>query len=316
MSENGNGAPLGAGSTVDEVVDGVDLHGRTAVVTGAGGGLGEQMARALALAGAQVVLAVRGAEAGAEAAGRIRAAVPGASVEVLALDLADLASVRGAAAALREAHPALDLLVNNAGVMYTPPGRTADGFELQFGTNHLGHFLLTTALRPQLEEAAQRGGRESRVVTVSSDAHRAYPVDLDDPDFRTRPYDKFAAYGRSKAANVLMTVEADGRWAGRGVRAYAVHPGVCGTRLARHMHREDFAEMKRLTDKRSPGLLDAVRPPEVGAATSVWAATAAGLEEHGGAYLADCALGAAEPHATDAATAAALWALSEERVAV
>ena len=110
-------------------------------------------------------------------------------------------------------------------------------------------------------------------------------------------------------------MEADGRWAGRGVRAFAVHPGVCGTRLARHMHREDFAEMKKLAERRKPGMLSDVRPPEVGASTSVWAATAAGLDDHGGAYLADCALGAAEPHATDPATAAALWSMSAESVA-
>lgn len=302
---------FGPDTTADEVCDGIDLTGRTALVTGVTSGLGGETARALAASGATVILAARNGDAAAVVADGIREVVPGAELFVTALDLADLSSIRGVAENLH-ARP-IDLLVNNAGVMYTPFERTADGFELQFGTNHLGHFLLTTLLLPNLAAAAERSATASRVVTVSSDAHRAHAVDLVDPNFLDRPYDKFVSYAQSKAANVLMTVELQRRHADRGIHAFAVHPGVCATGLSRHMSRDDFAEMKRMSSGK-PGLLTDLKSIPQAAATSVWAATAAELESAGGVYLADCAVGRASGHAVDPVTAAKLWELSEELV--
>ncbi len=236
---------FGPDTTTDDVLAGVDLTGRTALVTGVTSGLGGETARALAAAGATVILAARNGDAAAIVADGIGEAVPGAELLVTAIDLADLSSVRGAAESL--GGQPIDLLINNAGVMYTPFERTADGFELQFGTNHLGHFLLTTLLLPNLIAAAGRAGTPSRVVTVSSDAHRAHAVDLADPNFRDREYDKFVAYAQSKAANVLMTIELQKRYAESGIQAFAVHPGVCATGLSRYMARDDFAEMKAMS---------------------------------------------------------------------
>ncbi|WP_182359746.1 SDR family NAD(P)-dependent oxidoreductase [Tomitella gaofuii] len=306
--------PGGAQATAQEATAGADCTGMTALVTGAGGGLGEETARALALAGARVILAARRGAGGEAAAQRIRDTVPGAGVETLKLDLADLRSVAAAAAAVSARTGGLNMLVNNAGVMYTPLSRTADGFESQFGTNHLGHFLLTTMLLPALRVGAERG-RPSRVIAVSSDGHRSYPVDLDDPHFRTREYDKFAAYGQSKSANALMAVELEARFAESGVHAFAVHPGSCRTRLARHMDRGDFARMRKLVADRGSSALDTLKSPAQGAATSVWAATAPGLDRHGGAYLSDCAIGQAAAHARDPETAETLWERSDTLVA-
>ncbi|HET8994650.1 MAG TPA: SDR family NAD(P)-dependent oxidoreductase [Rhodococcus sp. (in: high G+C Gram-positive bacteria)] len=299
----------GSGTTTDDVLPGVDLTGRTAVVTGVTSGLGGETARALASVGATVVLTARDEDGLGVVAEKIRVAVPGAQVHSVRLDLADLSSVRSAAEEIRAGHDAIDLLINNAGVMYTPFQRTRDGFELQFGTNHLGHFLLTRLLVPSLEAGAARSGVSSRVVTVSSDAHQASGVDFDDPHFERTDYDKFVAYARSKSANVLMTVELERRFGGRGVHAFAVHPGVCATSLARHMSRDDMAEMKRMSAGK-PELLTNLKSIPAGAATSVWAATSPDLEAAGGSYLADCGIGRAEDHATDPAAAAALWELS------
>jgi len=302
---------FGPETTTDDVLSGIDLTGRTALVTGVTSGLGGETARALAAAGAVVVLAARDSDAAAAAAATIRGTVPGAELSSVALDLADLSSIRTAVDHIGT--QSIDLLINNAGVMYTPFARTADGFELQFGTNHLGHFLLTTSLLPNLRSAAERSGSASRVVTVSSDAHRAHAVDLDDPHFLQRPYDKFVAYGQSKAANVLMTVELRERYAGNGIHAFAVHPGVCATGLSRHMSRDDFAEMKRMSAGK-PGLLTNLKSIPAAAATSVWAASAPDLTSESAAYLSDCRIDRAADHAVDPQTAAALWELSERHV--
>ncbi|QDQ97050.1 SDR family NAD(P)-dependent oxidoreductase [Tomitella fengzijianii] len=315
MTADAPGLPGGATATAQEAAAGVDCTGVTALVTGAGGGLGEQTSRALALAGARVIVTARRSGSAEAAAQRIRDAVPGAGVETLTLDLADLRSVAGAAATVSARSGGLDLLINNAGVMYAPLSRTADGFELQFGTNHLGHFLLTTMLLPALHGAAERSGTPSRVVTVSSDGHRGYPADLDDPNFHARDYDKFAAYGQSKSANALMTVELESRCGDAGVHGFAVHPGVCGTDLARHMDRADFARMRQLVADSGSSALDTLKSPAQGAATSVWAATAPSLDQYGGAYLSDCAIGQAAAHARDPQTAERLWELSERLVA-
>jgi NAD(P)-dependent dehydrogenase (short-subunit alcohol dehydrogenase family) len=288
-------------TTTDDVLRGVDLTGRTAVVTGASAGLGLETARALASAGAHVVLAVRDRARGAAAAVRI-----GGATEVATVDLASLASVRAFADWFGTGHDSLELLVNNAGVMATPLLRTADGFELQFGTNHLGHFLLTLLLVPAL-----RAGAPARVVTVSSAGHRASDVDFDDPNYERRPYDKWEAYGQAKTANILFAVELDRRLAPFGVRAFSLHPGMITTELGRHLSRDDYAELGR----RAAGRLPARKTVAQGAATTVWAATAPGLDDHGGAYLEDCAVSDAHaPWARDPVRAARLWRLSERLV--
>jgi NAD(P)-dependent dehydrogenase (short-subunit alcohol dehydrogenase family) len=200
--------------------------------------------------------------------------------------------------------------MNNAGVMFTPFGRTRDGFELQIGTNHFGHFELTRLLRPQLAAAGS-----ARVVILSSAGHVMGDVDFDDPNWERREYDKFIAYGAAKTANILHAMEADRRLRDFGIRSYAVHPGTVATSLARYMSRDDFSQVRKLAVRNSPepsdGFLDFVMP-EQGAATQVWAAVSPELAGRGGLYLEDCAVGAAAPHARDERSAAELWELSEK----
>jgi NAD(P)-dependent dehydrogenase (short-subunit alcohol dehydrogenase family) len=280
--------------TASDVVEGLDLTGRTAVITGAASGLGRESARALAAAGAHVVLAGRNLSALTATRDAL-----GGRASIVELDLTSLASIRAAAAAIEA--PRIDILMNNAGVMFTPFGRTTDGFETQFGTNHLGHFELTRLLAPRLEGA--------RVVVLSSDGHRLGDVDLDDPDWRHREYDKFAAYGAAKTANVLHTVELDRRLRERGTRAYAVHPGMVATNLARHMSRDDVTA---ITERAAAHAVE-ILTPQQGAATQVWAAVGPDLDGRGGVYLADCEIRSdVAPYAVDAERAARLWDISEE----
>ena len=297
--------------TTIEVVEGVDLTGKTCVITGASAGLGRESARALAATGAHVVLAARNHGALAETERWVRSEVAHARTSSVTLDLTSLDSVRSASEQIADIAPAIDVLMNNAGVMFTPFSRTADGFEIQFGTNHLGHFELTRLLTPQLLAADA-----ARIVILSSDGHRLSDVDLDDPNWERREYDKFAAYGASKTANILHMVELDRRMRDRGVRAYSVHPGVVATSLARHMTRDDFTTLSRFRPL-SPAQdkIDVRRDfttPEHGAATQVWAAVSTELNGVGSVYLADCAIrDDAEPYALDDAHAAALWEVSE-----
>ncbi len=224
-------------TTTDEVLEGVDLRGKIAVVTGASTGLGLETARALASVGAQVVLAGRDSSRIDAAAATILETEPDAMLEQAELDLTSLDSVRGFADWYASNHDRLHLLINNAGVMYTPFEHTAEGFEMQFGTNHVGHFLLTGLLVPLL-----LADPPSRVVNLSSGGHRGSDIVWDDINFERREYDKFAAYGQSKTANILFSVELDRRLGDRGVHAYAVHPGMIATELGRHMSRDDFAQ--------------------------------------------------------------------------
>lgn len=285
--------------TALQVVDGVDLGGKTCVITGASSGLGRESARALASTGAHVVLAARNAGALAETQAWIREEVRDALVSTVVLDLTSLASVRAGAAAIQGIAPAIHVLMNNAGVMFTPFSRTTEGFEIQFGTNHLGHFELTRLLLPQLVAAD-----DARVVILSSDGHLLSDVDFDDPNWERREYDKFLAYGASKTANVLHAVELDHRLRADGVRTYAVHPGVVATALGRHMSRDDFERL----DLSARVLLT----PEHGAATQVWAAVSPEPSDVGAAYLADRAVRTdVAPYAVDRWRAAQLWALSE-----
>jgi NAD(P)-dependent dehydrogenase (short-subunit alcohol dehydrogenase family) len=296
-------------TTTDEVLEGVDLRGKVAVVTGASTGLGLETARALAAAGAHVVLAVRHDDKGADAIGTIRAQVADASLEHGICDLTSLESVRAFAASLLERHPRVDLLVNNAGVMYTPLERTAEGFELQFGTNHLGHFVLTNLLVPALIAAAP-----SRIVNLSSGGHQSSDILWDDPNYERRPYDKFESYGQSKTANILFTVELDRRLAPSGVRAYAVHPGMIATELGRYMTKDDMRELRARASRGPSGGLPSYKSIAAGAATTVWAATAPELADTGGVYLADCAIAPARDWSLDPTSAARLWTMSEELV--
>jgi NAD(P)-dependent dehydrogenase (short-subunit alcohol dehydrogenase family) len=302
---------FGFATTVGEVIDGIDLSGKTAVVTGGSSGLGLQTVATLASAGAEVVAAVRDPEsfrASAEWAGLGELTT---GIDAISLDLARLDSVRAAGRAIAAQHPRVDILINNAGVMFTPPGTTAEGFELQFGVNHLGHFLLTTLLLPGLQAAAAASG-DARVVTLSSEAHRRWGIDLDDINFGRRGYDTFAAYGQAKSANILMTVELHRRLGGDGITALAVHPGTCATNLGRYL---DRATAKKLFAMSATTFApENMKSVAQAAATSVWAATAPSLAGHGGAYLADCQIAEAAPEAADHTTAQRLWALSQRWV--
>ncbi|MDO8862646.1 SDR family NAD(P)-dependent oxidoreductase [Haliea sp. E1-2-M8] len=309
---------FGFESTTAEVIAGQDLSGRVALVTGASAGLGVETARALAGAGATVWLLARDRAKLDAALATLRAeSLPG-RLESALLDLADLDQVRGAAEGLLEACPRIDLLINNAGVMACPHGETAQGFEMQLGTNHIGHFLFTCLLLPALKAGAANG-REARVVNLSSAGHRFSALNFDDPNYRQRPYEKWQAYGQSKTANVLFSVALDARTQGAGVRSFAVHPGAISTELGRHMDKEDMARMAASF----PGGKMAFKTVPQGAATSVWAATAPELEGRGGLYLEDChiaeaagadSLGGVQAWALDPVAADRLWQLSEEWV--
>ncbi len=298
-----------AATTTDEVLAGVDLTGRTCLVTGASAGLGVETVRALQSAGCEVVGAVRDL-----AKGEAALAAAGVTCDLLQLDLADLDSVRKAAVEAATRLPRIDLLVNNAGVMATPLRRTAQGFELQLGTNHLGHFAWTTALLPQLVSG-------SRIVNVSSRGHLRSAIRWDDPHFRDEAsYEKWTAYGQSKTANILFTVELERRLAGRGIHAFSLHPGVIMTELSRHLTQDDLTTMSKLL----PASGMAMKDVSAGAATTVYAAISSDLEGRGGSYLEDCRVAGPTPgdgsegyaaYAMDATEATRLWDWSQAETA-
>ncbi|MFD7923563.1 SDR family NAD(P)-dependent oxidoreductase [Streptomyces sp. NPDC059740] len=298
--------PFGFSSTADEVIDGVDLSGRRALVTGAGSGIGTETARALASAGAEVVLAVRRPDAGERTAGQLREETGNPHVSAAELDLADLGSV--AAFATSWAGP-LHILVNNAGVMALPQREvTPEGHEMQFAVNHLGHFALTTALHASLTAA---GG--ARVVCVSSSAHLLAPVDFEDIDFAQRPYDPWTAYGQSKTAQVLLAVGITRHWGHEGIHANALNPGAIPTNLQRHT-----GGLRTPVERR--------KSVAQGAATSVLLAASPLVEGVGGRYFEDCAeaavvrgrldpaAGGVAPYALDAEAAERLWERAESFV--
>lgn len=300
-------------TTTDELIEGIDLHGAVVVVTGATTGLGRETARALAVAGGHVVVCGRTEEKCDAAVAAIRADHPDVRLDTSVFDLGDLATVRRGADELLGRHGDISVLVNNAGVMFTPEGRTVDGFETQFGTNHLGHFVLTNRLVPAL-----RAGGPTRVVNLSSAGHGMSDVIWDDPNYEERPYDKFEAYGQSKTANILFTVAFDARHREAGVRANAVHPGMIMTDLSRHMDAADMEELgARASARRSgggEGGLPAFKSVPQGAATSVFAAVDPSMEGVGGRYLEDAGFGDPAPWSIDADAAERLWAMSEELV--
>ncbi|MGV1761417.1 SDR family NAD(P)-dependent oxidoreductase [Rhizobium sp. A22-96] len=315
--------PFGATSTTDEVLAGVDLSGKRVLVTGASAGLGVETARALAARGAQVVGAARDLAKAERATAAVRAdARNGGGLELIELDLASLASVRKASHALVSDGRTFDIVIANAGVMATPLGHTADGFETQFGTNHLGHFVFVNRIASLISP----GGR---LVNVSSSGHRFADVDLEDPNFEHTDYEPWLAYGRSKTANILFAVEFDRRHKSRGVRATALHPGGIQTELGRHLPADALEQM--LT-RINAELAAEGKPPfqfktvPQGAATSVWAGVVAAADEVGGKYCENCHVsviteGVINPisegvrsYALDPEHAKALWARSEEMV--
>jgi len=318
--------PFDRDTTTDQVLEGVDLSGKHIVITGASSGLGEESARALASKGASITMLARDREKNEAAAARIRERVPGADLELRELELGNLAGIRAFAKEFLAERDRIDVLLDNAGVMACPYATTDDGFELQLGSNHLGHFLLTLQLWPALVRASS-----PRVVALSSGGHGISDIDYDDPMFERREYDPWIAYGQSKTANALFALELDGRLKPHGGAAYSVHPGMIMTSLGRHLTPDLMAAMqKRITDRvRAEGKEPPSDPAalfktvEAGAATQVWAATTTELADHGGAYLANCRVGepggnvgehGVERYATDRASAARLWSLSEEWV--
>ena len=288
---------FGAETTTDEVLEGVRLDGKHAFVTGSTGGLGLETARALASHGASVTIAGRNPEKIEAALATLAEQVPGATVDAVQVDLASLASIADAAKTFVGSGRSIDLLINNAGVMMCPEGRTADGFETQIGTNHLGHFALTAQLFPAIAPGA-------RIVNLSSGAHLRGTCNLDDLNWEARAYDPNEAYAHAKTANIWFTVELQRRYADR-LLALAVHPGVIMTELGRHLTPELIEGMRASFEERA---ITFKSIPQ-GAATSVWAATAPELADHGGQYLADCGVAIADP---EAANGYAPWAYDEE----
>jgi NAD(P)-dependent dehydrogenase (short-subunit alcohol dehydrogenase family) len=317
---------FGATSTTEEVLSGVNLQGKRILVTGVSAGIGVETARALAAHGAQVVGAARDLAKAETATAQVRkdAEANNGSFELIELDLANLTSVRACADGLVAKGEPFDVVIANAGVMATPFGHTADGFETQFGTNHLGHFVFVNRIAPLI----RTGGR---LINLASSGHRFANVDLEDPNFERTPYDPFIAYGRSKTANILFAVDFDQRHRERGVRAAVVHPGGIQTELARHM---DPSQLQAMVDQISKQLEEEGKGPFTfktipqGAATSVWTGVVASADEIGGRYCENCHVGnivaddvaisaiseGVRAYALDLNSAQALWKKSEELV--
>jgi NAD(P)-dependent dehydrogenase (short-subunit alcohol dehydrogenase family) len=317
---------FGATSTTEDVLSGISLRGKRILVTGVSAGLGLETARSLAAHGAHVVGAARDLGKAETATAPVRKDAPpnGGSFELIELDLASLKSVRACADRLLAKGEPFDVVIANAGVMATPFGHTSDGFETQFGTNHLGHFVFVN----RIARLIRAGGR---LINLSSAGHRFSNVDLEDPNFDRTPYDPFVAYGRSKTANILFAVAFDKRHRGRGVRAAAVHPGGIRTELGRHM---DSSQMQQLIDRINQQQAAEGKGPfqwktiPQGAATSVWAGVVAAADEIGGQYCENCHVGhlvednatinavseGVRAYALDAINAEALWKKSDELV--
>jgi len=307
-------SPFGSSSTAAEVIEGIDLTGKLAVVTGGYSGLGLETTRALKGAGADVIVPARRLE---HAQGILEGLA-----EVAEMDLGDLASVARFAASLVEAGRPIDLLINNAGIMANPETRVGPGWESQLATNHFGHYALTNHLWPLLTD-----GGGARVVALSSTGHKIAGIRWDDPHFNTDPYDPWVAYGQAKTANSLFAVQLDALGQDAGVRAFAVHPGGIMTELQRHMPTEDLLERGWIDEDGTPNPL--FKSPEAGAATSVWAATSPMLDGMGGVYCEDCNIASptdvdsdfarfigVNDHAVDPESAVRLWAMTAEATGV
>ncbi|TXS69202.1 MULTISPECIES: SDR family NAD(P)-dependent oxidoreductase [unclassified Streptomyces] len=307
------GSGFGARSTADDVLQGIDLSGKLAIVTGGYSGLGLETTRALTAAGAHVVVPARRPDVAREAV----AAIAGAEVDEL--DLGDLDSVRGFAERFLASGRTVDIMIDNAGIMACPETRVGPGWEAQFATNHLGHFALVNRLWPAIEP----GG--ARVVSVSSTGHHNSGIRWDDPHWRDG-YDKWGAYGQAKTANVLFAVHLDRLGRDFGVRAFALHPGGILTPLQRHLPKEEMMERGWIDENGVPLNPDAFKSPAQGAATQVWAATSPQLDGLGGVYCEDCDIAEVTPeggertgvreYAIDPEQAARLWTLSAELTGV
>jgi NAD(P)-dependent dehydrogenase (short-subunit alcohol dehydrogenase family) len=324
--ECGMATRFGAKSTTEDVLAGIELRGKRILVTGVSAGLGVETARALVAHGASVVGAARDLEKAKRATSEVSkaAAETGGSFELIELDLASLKSVRDAADKLVADGRVFDVIIANAGVMATPLGKTQDGFETQFGTNHLGHFVFVNRIAKLIKD----GGR---LVNLASSGHRFSNVDLNDPNFETTQYEPFLAYGRSKTANILFAVAFDQRHRERGVRAAAVHPGGILTELGRHMEQAQMEQMLKQINEQAAaegkGPFQFKTVPQ-GAATSLWAAVVAPVEEVGGRYCENCHVSdivaddaklgvlneGVRGYALDPENAKALWKKSEEMV--
>ena len=313
------GSGFGAATTALEVINGIDLRGKTAIVTGGYSGIGTETVRALRAAGASVIVPARNLGKAKDAL----ADMP--DVAVAPLDLSDPDSIDRFAQNFIDNNAALHILINNAGVMAPPLSRDARGYELQFSANHLGHFQLTCRLWPALVAA-----EGARVIALTSFAHRRAGIDFHDPNFETRPYDPWEAYGQSKTANALFAVALDSIGRKQGVRAFSVHPGGIITGLVRHMSQEELAAHNVIDENGKP-IIDPEnnkKTPEQGAATSVWCATSSQLDGLGGVYCQDCEIARAlpsddstelhgvRPRATDPVAAGRLWQLSEQMTGV
>ena len=311
---------FGAKSTTDEVLEGVNLTGKRVLVTGVSAGLGVETARVLAAHGAHVVGAARDLTKARRATEVVHQdAKNGGELELIELDLASLKSVRATADKLVKAGNKFDLVIANAGVMATPKGKTADGFETQFGTNHLGHFVFVNRIASLFKPG-------SRLVNLSSAGHRFSDVNLDDPNFERTEYTPFGAYGRSKTANILFAVEFDRRHKAQATRATAVHPGGIQTELSRHMTPETLEQLRAsiTAAAQKAGTTFEFKTIPQGAATSVWAGVVASADAVGGRYCEDCHVAelntdpdireGVRPYALNAEHAKALWAKSEEMV--
>jgi NAD(P)-dependent dehydrogenase (short-subunit alcohol dehydrogenase family) len=306
------GSGFGAQSTADDVLRGIDLSDKLALVTGGYSGIGLETTRALVRAGAQAVVPARRPANAREALGD--------GVEVDELDLADLVSVQGFAERFLASGRAIDIVINSAGVMACPETRVGPGWEAQFATNHLGHYALVNRLWP----AISRGG--ARVVAVSSGAHRRSPIRWDDVMF-DHGYDKWDAYGQAKTANVLFAVHLDALGRDAGVRAFALDPGAILTPLQRHLAKQEMVDAGWIDEEGIPLNPPGFKTPEQGAATQVWAATSPQLDGLGGVYCKDCDIaelapddqeftGGVRSYAVDPEQAARLWALSAELTGV
>lgn len=296
-------SPFGHGTQALEVVQGIDLSGKTAIVTGASSGLGVETARALAAAGARVILPVRSRAKGEAAAADIRATTGNAKIEVADMDLADWASVRAFADGFVKSGAPLHLLINNAGIMATPERRIMGPIESQFGTNHLSHMLLACRLAPALKPGA-------RVVALSSLGHRRTPVLFDDPNFEKTPYEKWTAYGQSKTANALFAVEMNRRLEPKGINVYAVHPGGIMTGLQRDM---SAAEIKAFGWVDDDGKVrEGFKTAAGGAATALWCATSPLLKAGGGVYCEDCNIAEVKPDGDQGFTGVRPWAIDQD----
>ncbi|MEO0463102.1 MAG: SDR family NAD(P)-dependent oxidoreductase [Pseudomonadota bacterium] len=305
-------------STADDVLAGIDLSGTRVLITGANSGLGKESARAMAAHGADVVMLGRDQVKLDSAKAEIEAAHPDSALETLVCDLASLDSIAAAGEQARKRFDRIDLLINNAAVMAYPKSATADGFEMQFGTNHLGHFALTGELMPLVLKGADSSGG-GRIVNLSSRGHFMSDIDLDDPNFEHRDYNEWVSYGQAKTANALFSVGLEKRFADHGVHAYAVHPGGIQTNLGRHLSEDQAMALVERVTSAEPDF--AWKTEAQGAATQVWAATAEELEGQGGVYCEDChvaqiddasMVSGVRSYALDPARAERLWTISEE----